>query len=237
MPNTSPAAIVFDLDGTLIDSVPDMRHAINRLLAAFERRPLAAEEVREMVGDGAAELVRRAFVTTGTSLAPEHQGAAFERYVDFYAERPASLTTFYPGVPETLEALAAAGHRLALCTNKPERVMRPLLDILGLSGRFEVVLGAGVVAARKPDPAPVRWVLERLEVAPAQALMVGDSRNDVLSGRAAGLPVVAVSYGYARMPVADLGADIVIDQFSELPAALARLALNPDRSGTTTGTR
>lgn len=216
MPNPTPDALIFDLDGTLIDSVPDMMLAVNRLLATYDRRPLAAEEVRGMVGDGAIELVRRAFAVTGAAIDPERQGGAFERYIDFYAEHPASRSAFYPGVSETLEALAAAGHRLALCTNKPERVMRPLLDILGLAARFEVVLGAGVLPVRKPDPAPVRWVLDRLEVAPAAALMVGDSRNDVLSAKAAGVRVVAVSYGYTRIPAAELGADLVIDRFAEL---------------------
>ena len=216
MPDAAPAALIFDLDGTLIDSVPDMTVAVNRLLATFDRRPLTAEEVRGMVGDGAIELVRRAFAVTGAPFDPERQGAAFERYIDFYAERPASHSAFYPGVSETLEALAAAGRRLALCTNKPERVMRPLLDILGLAGRFEVVLGAGVLAARKPDPAPVRWVLERLDIPAAAALMIGDSRNDVLSAKAAGVRVVAVSYGYTKVPAAELGADRVIDRFAEL---------------------
>ena len=220
MPTTVPTALIFDLDGTLIDSVPDMTVAINRLLGTLERRPLAPDEVREMVGDGATELVRRAFRATGSDLAAGHEAATVSRYIDFYAEHPASRSAFYPGVPETLETLAAAGRRLALCTNKPERVMRPLLDILGLASRFEVILGAGVLPARKPDPAPVRWVLNRLDVPPAEALMVGDSRNDVLSAQAAGVRVVAVSYGYTKIPAAELGADAVIDRFEELLAVV-----------------
>ena len=223
MPNPVRTALIFDLDGTLIDSVPDMIIAINRLLAPLGRRPLTTGELREMVGDGATELVRRAFAATGAALAPEAERATVDRYIDLYAEHPAARSAFYPGVPETLDALAAAGHRMALCTNKPERVMRPLLDILGLAGRFEVILGAGVLAARKPDPAPVRWVLERLGVPPARALMVGDSRADVLSAQAAGVRVVAVSYGYTKLPATELGADAVIDRFDELPGVVALL--------------
>ena len=220
MPDPAPTALIFDLDGTLIDSVPDMTIAVNRLLASLERRALAPDEVRAMVGDGAAELVRRAFDATGAALEPAAESAIVSRYIDIYAGHPASRSAFYPGVPETLEALAAAGHRLALCTNKPERVMRPLLACLGLAGRFEVVLGAGVLAERKPSPAPVRWVLDRLDLPPAAALMVGDSRNDVLSAKAAGVRVVAVSYGYTKLPAAELGADLVIDRFEELLEAV-----------------
>ncbi len=216
MPMPAPQALIFDLDGTLIDSVPDMSVAINRLLTALGRRTLEAEELRTMIGDGATELVRRAFAATGAALAATDERATVDRYIDLYAEHPAARSAFYPGVPETLEALAAAGRRLALCTNKPERVMRPLLESLGLARRFEVILGAGVLAARKPDSAPVRWVLDRLAVPAASALMVGDSRNDVLSAHAAGVKVVAVSYGYTKVPARELGADAVIDRFEEL---------------------
>ncbi|MEI6556873.1 MAG: phosphoglycolate phosphatase [Rhodospirillaceae bacterium] len=210
------AALIFDLDGTLIDSVPDMTRAINRLLTGQGRRALDTAEVREMVGDGATELVRQAWRRTGATLAAAAEAATVDRYIDYYAEHPDSDSAFYPGVAQTLEALAAAGHRLALCTNKPERILRPLLAGLGLAARFEVSLGAGVLARRKPDPAPVRWVLDRLAVAPAQALMIGDSRNDVLSAQAAGVRVVAVSYGYTKVPARDLGAEMVIDRFEQL---------------------
>ena len=214
----APSALIFDLDGTLIDSIPDMTIALNRLMALFGRRPLTDEEARGMVGDGATELVRRAFRLTGAELAADETKTTVERYIDFYAEHPAARSAFYPGVAETLDALAAAGRRLALCTNKPERVMHPLLDSLGLAGRFEVVLGAGVLPARKPDPAPVRWVLDRLAVAPASAMMIGDSRNDIVSAQAAGVRAVAVGYGYSKVPVADLGAEFVIDRFEDLLA-------------------
>ena len=214
----APTALIFDLDGTLIDSVPDMTVALNRLMTTLGRRPLTDDELCAMVGDGATELVRRAFRLTGAELAADETTATVERYIDFYAEHPAARSACYPGVAETLDALAASGRRLALCTNKPERVMRPLLDSLGLADRFEVVLGAGVLPTRKPDPAPVRWVLDRLAVSPASAMMVGDSRNDILAAQAAGVRAVAVGYGYSKVPVANLGADVVIDRFEDLLA-------------------
>ena len=220
----SVTAVVFDLDGTLIDSVADIGAALDLLLVEFGRRPLRFGEARAMIGDGAAVLVRRAFAATGSALAGDAESAVVARFLDLYAGCPVSPTCLYPGVVETLETLRAAGLRLGLCTNKPQRIAASILAALGLARFFgDAVLGAEVLPVRKPDAAPLLWVLERLGCQPAEAVMVGDGLNDVLSARAAGLPVVAVSYGYSRGSAAGLGADLVIEAFADLPAALERL--------------
>ncbi|SMH58513.1 phosphoglycolate phosphatase [Azospirillum agricola] len=220
------AALVFDLDGTLIDSAPDMTRVLNRTLSRFGRPSLTEAQVRTMVGDGSAMLVRQAFAATGEPLADEAAVQPVLRdYLDRYFddEEPSAL---YPGVVGTLAGLAERGVRLGLCTNKPERISRKLLDRLGLAPFFAAVAGGDTLPVKKPDGRHLTWVLERLgePASGARAAMIGDNGNDVKAARAAGVPVVAMSYGYPRMPVAELGADLVLDHFSELPEALERLA-------------
>ncbi|CAO3417815.1 HAD-IA family hydrolase [Azospirillum doebereinerae] len=220
------STLVFDLDGTLIDSAPDMTRVLNRTLAHFDRPPLTEAQVRTMVGDGSAMLVRQAFAATGAPLADETAvQPVLRHYLDTYFddEQPSVL---YPGVTETLTALAESGVRLGLCTNKPERISRKLLDALGLAPLFGAVAGGDTLPVKKPDGRHVAWVLEQLgaDLAAPRAAMVGDNGNDVKAARGAGIPVVAMSYGYPRMPVADLGADLVLDRFADLPAGLERLA-------------
>lgn len=217
-----PPALVFDFDGTLIDSVPDITQALNETLAHFDRRALGVDEVRTMVGDGSGQLLRSAFAATGETLDDAGLPAALQHYTDTYFTHSAEPSCLYPGVRATLESLHAAGVKLGLCTNKPERIARKLVDILGLAPVLPVVAGGDTLPVRKPDGAPVAWVMERLGT--TAAVMVGDGRNDVLAARAVGIPVVVVSYGYPRMPVEALGADIIIDHFADLPDALARLA-------------
>lgn len=218
------SALVFDLDGTLIDSAPDMTRVLNRTLVSFGRRPLAEAEVRTMVGDGSANLLRQAFAATGGPLEGEAVEPVLRQYLDTYYEdsQPSAL---YPGVRETLEALVGQGFRLGLCTNKPERISRKLLDMLGLAPLFGAVAGGDTLPVRKPDGRHLAWVLEQLgeDAATPRAVMVGDNGNDVQAARAVGIPVVAMSYGYPRMPVEALGADLVLDRFGDLPAALERL--------------
>ena len=214
-------AVVFDLDGTLIDSAGDITVAMNRVLAAHGRRPLTAVEIRGMLGDGARDLVRRVFAATGSAPSAAETPVLLEQYLDSYAQVPAEPSCLYPGAIETLDRLAAAGLTLALCTNKAERITRLVLDQLGLGGRFQVVLGGDALPQRKPDPRVLGWVVERLELPAAAMVMVGDGINDVLSARALNMPAVAVSYGYPRMPVAELGADVVIDALPELVPLVA----------------
>lgn len=215
-------AVLFDLDGTLIDSIPDLAGAVNRLLAAEGREALPADEVKVMVGDGAGTLVTRAFNARGGMPGPE-VGPYLARFLADYEPRAAELTRPWPGVEAALAALKAKGLKLAVCTNKPSGATAEVLDKLGLAPFFDVVVGGDDAPALKPDPLHVHACLERLGVSAAEAVLVGDSINDVLAAKAAGVPTIVVSFGYCRGPVSDLGADMVIDHFDELAVAVGRL--------------
>jgi phosphoglycolate phosphatase len=217
-------AVVFDLDGTLIDSAPDITSAVNRLLTVYGRPPISVAQVRGMVGDGAPILLARAFAASGAPLDPDAAPEIYATFLDVYERQSASPDSIFPGVPETLDALLARGLRLGLCTNKPERVTIEVLDQLNLARFFGSVAGGDTLPVRKPDGGHVAWVVEKLGAGPDGAVMVGDNHNDIAAARGAGVPVIAVSYGYPHTPVAELGADAVIDHFSELPAALDALS-------------
>lgn len=215
--------IVFDLDGTLIDSIPDVASALNRLLAQEGRRALALDEARVMVGEGAEAMIRRGFAATGAAPEAFALEDLVERYLAFYRRHPADQTLIYPGVRDTLERFRAQGLRLGICTNKPHEMSVLVLRELGLATFFGAVLGAGVMPAGKPDPAHIEAVLAAMGAAKEDAIYVGDSETDVITARRAGIPVVVVGYGYSRVPVDMLGADAVIERFADLPDALAQL--------------
>ena len=211
-------AIVFDLDGTLIDSVPDVRAAVNRLLASEGRRPISMEEAHAFVGNGARVLVDKALAATGAR--PDDIDPLIERYIDFYRQYPADESIVYPGVAATLDALAASGVRMGICTNKPYALTGPVLEALGLGGYFSAFTGGDTVPHRKPDGRHVTLTLELMKADGGHAAMVGDSETDIAAAKDAGLPVIAVTYGYCHEPIGALGADAVIDSFAELPQAL-----------------
>lgn len=213
-------ALLFDFDGTLIDSAPDIALALNQLLAEQGRASLRLEQVKGLIGDGAPRLVEQAMVATGAPADAAELSMLTSRYLDLYATVPVDRSCVYPGVPETLRGLKAAGHRLALCTNKPAAISHDLLDRLGLGGLFDAIAGGDTAPRRKPHPDPLLWALERLGHGPDQAVMVGDNGNDVAAAKAAGMPVIVVAYGYPRMELAELGADRIIDRFADLPVAL-----------------
>jgi phosphoglycolate phosphatase len=214
-------ALLFDLDGTLVDSVPDLAAAVNTVLAEHGRAALAEPEIAAMVGDGVAKLVERAVQARGGGIA---LGPAVDRYVALYEANATTLTRAYPGVTEVLAEFARAGVRLAVCTNKPEQATRAVLDGLGLARFFPVVLGGDSLAARKPDPAPLLMALDRLGATAAESAMIGDHRNDVLAARAAGTGIIFARYGYGLAGLGGLAADAAIDAFAELPRVLRALA-------------
>jgi len=217
-------AVVFDLDGTLIDSAPDLCTALNKLLEKCDRTQVSLQQVKMMVGDGAAKLVERAFAATGGEVAMSELANLTTEFLRFYEGHSADLTRPYPGVRETLSALRANGKALGICTNKPEAPTREVLRDLDMDGMFDAVLGGdSITGSRKPDPRILQGVLDTMGVAANDSAMVGDAANDVDVARALGLPVILVSYGYTRIPVADLQADRVIAEFSQLPAALDHL--------------
>ncbi len=217
-------AVVFDLDGTLIDSAEDLCVALNRLLAEEGLRPLALAEVVPMIGDGAAKLVERALAAAGGKPFAGALPALTRRFLAHYEPHAAERTRAIPGAAEALAALAARGLALAICTNKPEQATRRILAALDLERHFAAVIGGDSVPGRpKPDPAMVLAAVDRLGVAAHEAVMVGDARNDVLAARAAGLPVLLRRGGYTGVPAEDLDADAVFEDFAELAAAIAAL--------------
>ena len=216
-------ALLIDLDGTLVHSLPDLAAALNRLLAELAREPLSETEVGNMVGDGVARLVERAFAARKGPPIREPLPGLVGRFVAIYEGGLTELTRPYPGVPATLRKLAAEGWRLAVCTNKPEAPSRTILSDLGLIELIDAVAGGDTYPVRKPDPGHLLETLALLGVPATRAVMLGDGRNDLLAARAAGLPAILVSFGYSKVPVQELGADAVIDDFTDLPAVLDSL--------------
>lgn len=213
-------AVIFDLDGTLIDSLPDLTAAVNQMLTEEGLAPLPATEVGPMVGDGAGMLVTRAFAARGGLPGPE-VGPYLARFLAHYEPNATVLTRPWDGVVQALDALKARGLTLAVCTNKPSAATHAILKELGIDDYFAVVIGGDDAPALKPDPAHVNAVLDRLGIGHDQAIFVGDSINDVLAAKGANVRTVVVSFGYSRVPPHDLGADLVIDHFSELVDAVA----------------
>ena len=217
-------AVVFDLDGTLVDTLPDIAAALNSLLVDEGRAALAEPLVAPMIGDGAAKLVERGFAATGAALGAVARESLARRFLALYEADVAGRSRPYPGVATTLSTLRAAGLCLAVCTNKPTAPSEALLASLGLAEFFSAVVGGDSLAVKKPDGRHLLATLARLGVVAGHAVMVGDSANDVAAARAAGVPVIVVSYGYGSTPSRALGADAVIDGFADLGPALERLA-------------
>lgn len=218
-----PATVVFDLDGTLVDTAPDLCAALNHALAALGRPGVPAEDVRHMVGHGARKLLERGLATSGEAT-PAIVEAGVPHFLDYYAAHIAVGSRPFDGVEAALDALAAAGTRLAICTNKPVALSRALVSALGWDGRFAANLGFDSVDRPKPDPGHVLAAIAAAGGMPATTIFVGDSITDTTAARAANIPVVAVSFGFSDRPAADLGADALIDHYDELLPALRRLA-------------
>ncbi|MBL0143624.1 MAG: phosphoglycolate phosphatase [Betaproteobacteria bacterium] len=215
MPRGHIRAALFDLDGTLLDTAPDLASAANRMLAELGRAPLDETRIRDYVGKGVVNLVNRCFEATGGGSEDQRQRAqeAFERH---YIAGIADRSRLYPGVVSGLEALERAGIAMGCVTNKAGRFTEPLLELTGLRRFFGVVVSGDTMERKKPHPEPMLYAAEKLGTSPAQTLVVGDSLNDVLSARAAGCPVVVVPYGYREgLALEDLGADAVVASVEE----------------------
>jgi phosphoglycolate phosphatase len=217
--------LVFDLDGTLVDSVPDLRAALNEMLRERGRRPLSLREVKRMVGDGAPALVGHALAATEGD--PAETATALRRFLQIYEANAANLSRPYPGVPETLSALRRVGYRTAVCTNKPQRATIAVLQGLDLMPLFDGIAGGDRFPVKKPDPGHLLRLIAELGAKPATAAMIGDNENDAAAAHAAAVPFVLMRYGYARVDPETLAADALLDHFSALPRELERLALMP----------
>lgn len=221
MPPLPFDVVVFDLDGTLADTAPDLAAALNHSLAALGRPPIDPAGVRNLIGHGARALLQRGLAATGgADQALVERG--FPAFMEFYAANLCVATRGFAGVDAALDTLAARGARLAVCTNKPETLARPLIDALGWGACFAAIVGGDTLPVRKPDPAPLHAAIA--QAGGGRAVMIGDSITDADTARAAGVPFVAVSFGYSDRPADALGADAVIGHFNNLEAVLDRLA-------------
>jgi phosphoglycolate phosphatase len=219
LPHTDFAAAIVDLDGTMVDTVGDFELALARALADLGWPPVGRAFIARTVGKGSEHLLTRTLEHIGAPAALYDQ--AWARYQHHYIAINGQHSEVYPGVIEGLKALRARGLRLACITNKPNSFARPLLALKGLDGYFDHAFGGDAFAHKKPHPMPLLKACEALGTTPARTLMVGDSSNDAAAARAAGCPVVLVSYGYNHgEPVASAAPDAIVDRLDELPALL-----------------
>ena len=212
--------LLFDLDGTLIDSVPQLHLAVDAAMASCGLASVTIQQVKTWIGNGADMLIKRAIAQSAQpegKVAPElflQARAAFDRYYRAGLDRDFCL---YPDVPQTLQRLRDAGYRMAVVTNKPNPFVAPLLQQAGIYHLFDFLLGGDVLSERKPDPAPLLHVCKQLQIAPERTLMIGDSRNDIDAARAAAICSVGLTYGYNHgEPIEETDPDWVMDKFSQL---------------------
>lgn len=218
-----PPIAVFDLDGTLADTASDLIHVLNVVMAREGLPGVPAEEARDMISAGSRALVARGFEIAGRELTPAHAEELFAVFLDLYADRLCVDTRLFPGVEDALDRLEASGFRLAVCTNKLEMPACRLLDLLGIGSRFAAICGRDTFPWYKPDPRHLTLTIEAAGGDLARAVMIGDSKTDIDTAKAAGVPVVAVPFGYTEIPVADLAPDAIATSFGDVPAAVMRL--------------
>jgi len=217
------ATIVFDLDGTLVETAPDLVGTLNVLLEQEGIAPLPYEAGRVLIGKGAKALIARGFEAAAAPIEEPRLSALFERFIAHYRAHIADGSHPFPGLAGSLDRLAQAGAILSVCTNKRTDLSVALLEALRLADRFASIIGADAAPAAKPDPRHLLTAVERAGGDHRHAIMVGDSASDAGAARSAGIPLILVSFGYTDVPVEDLGADILIDHFDELAEACARL--------------
>jgi phosphoglycolate phosphatase len=217
------ATIAFDLDGTLVDTAPDLIGALNIILGERSLPLMPVAAARQLVGQGARNLIVRGFARAGAPVDEAETLGLTEQFLAIYADRIAAESRPFPGLEDALDGLAAQGATLCVCTNKSTQLSLALLDALDLTRRFKAVIGWDKAPTRKPHPSHYVAAIDACGGDIARSLMVGDSFADVESAHAAGAPAVVVAFGYSETPFAALGGDAVIDAFSELPAVAARL--------------
>ena len=215
--------VIFDLDGTLVDSNRDLVPALNRTIAEDGLPPLALEDVGHVVGKGAKEMLRRAFRFRDRPVDEARIDALLPRFLELYEAHIADETVFFDGALPALDALSDKGWKLAVCTNKFEHLARKLLAALGEHDRFHAITGGDTFPRRKPDPLHLTRTAQLCGVGPDRCIMVGDTDNDILAAQAVPMPSIGVTFGYTETPVATFGPDRLIDHFAQLPEAVAAI--------------
>ena len=219
----SPRTVVFDLDGTLVDTAPDLISALNHVLALEGLPPVPLHAARNMIGAGARRLIERGLEVEDRAAGPEDITRMLGVFIDYYAAHIADASRPFDGLEAALDDLDARGYRFAVCTNKLEWLSKLLLDRLGLSSRFAAICGADTFGVSKPDPAILQQTIARAGGLLSSTIMVGDAGPDIGVARRAGVPVIGVGFGYTDVPIAELKPDLLINHMSDLPAAVERL--------------
>ena len=218
------ATLVFDLDGTLVDTAPDLIAATNHVLAGLGLPGVSEHQLRPLIGHGARFMVEHALGADAAKLTEEERKRLLDRFLDYYGQNLAVGSRPFEGTVAALDRFKAAGAKLAVCTNKNEKMSRTLLDALGMSRLFSAVAGRDTFAVFKPHPEHLLGTIRLAGGEASRAIMIGDSRVDIATAKAAGVPVVAVTFGYTDTPVRELSPDRIIDHYDELePAILALL--------------
>ncbi len=217
-----PEMVLIDVDGTLVDSVPDLAFCVDQMMGSLGRPPHGETKVRDWVGNGVERLVRRALVGQLEGEPPDEDFArAYPVFLDLYAENTSKRSALYPGVREGLDYLLRSGYSLGCVTNKAEQFTLPLLSDLGIRGAFGIVIAGDTLPVKKPDPGPLLHAAKHFGVPPTQSLMIGDSKSDVSAARAASFQIVCMSYGYNHgEDIRNYAPDAVIDSMAELPGLI-----------------
>ena len=220
---TLPRIIVFDLDGTLVDTAPDLINALNYVLGREGLPSVPLHSARNMIGAGARKLIERGLEVEGRAMSVDDINRLTKDFIDYYADHIADASRPFDGLEGALDDLERQGYRFAVCTNKLEWLSKRLLDQLGLSSRFAAICGADTFGVSKPDPAILRETVARAGGQISTAIMVGDAGPDVGVARRAGIPVIGVEFGYTDVPMAELKPDRLIGHMGDLPEAVDSL--------------
>jgi phosphoglycolate phosphatase len=221
----APPTIVFDLDGTLVDTAPDLIDTLNVIFEREDMPPVPYDTARNLIGGGARAMIARGIEAEGRVLTPAKLEQMFADFIAHYSEHIADRSRAFPGLIEALDTLTARGCRLAVCTNKLEGLSRLLLGKLSLADRFAAICGQDTFGIQKPDPDVLRRTIAAAGGTAQQAIMIGDSLTDVRTARAASIPVIAVDFGYSETPIADCAPDRLISHYAQLPAAIDAIPL------------
>lgn len=208
--------VIFDLDGTLVDTAPDLLETLNVLLGGLGRRKLELEDVRFAIGHGARALIRNGAILTGEALDEDQIERLFRQYLDHYSANIAVKSRPFPGAREVLDTLKEAGVKLAICTNKLESLTLEVLGALNLKSYFDVIIASDTLKTMKPDPAGVVEIMRRCRASPETTLYIGDSKTDLEAARGAGVAIVLVDFGYTPVPVHKLEPDAIISDLREI---------------------